>query len=238
MKKEVNPKKEKLVRLIILFLMISFTLGYFGVNLVKEEPTGAVTATATLVRTFSTTTPAPGATVTVTMTLTAPDIIEAYFIREEIPSIFTVVNKGGGRQDTTSTDSSCISNNCLSWSAADGVTNMITKTYTISVPATASGAYQFTGWVTAVKIDDPFTAVNEGIIYANEEPSPIDTFTTTPCTPSTELCDKKDNDCDYLIDKDSFGNSLSQSCSVRFLGQCAIGTETCTAGDWAGCPNP
>src|SRR3989338_998312 len=178
MKKEVNPKKEKLVRLIILFLMISFTLGYFGVNLVKEEPTGAVTATATLVRTFSTTTPAPGATVTVTMTLTAPDIIEAYFIREEIPSIFTVVNKGGGRQDTTSTDSSCISNNCLSWSAADGVTNMITKTYTISVPATASGAYQFTGWVTAVKIDDITTpTVDESILYADQAPSPIDMIT-------------------------------------------------------------
>ena len=55
---------------------------------------------------------------------------------------------------------------------------MITKTYTISVPATASGAYQFTGWVTAAKGDDITTpTVDESILYADQAPSPIDMIT-------------------------------------------------------------
>jgi hypothetical protein len=51
--------------------------------------------------------------------------------------------------------------------------------------------------------------------------------------PSSELCNNLDEDCDSLID-----DNLNRSCSVTHNGTCAVGTETCAAGAWAGCPAP
>ncbi len=50
------------------------------------------------------------------------------------------------------------------------------------------------------------------------------------CTPSAELCDAKDNDCDGDADE-----ALTRSCGPQTRGQCRSGTETCTEGRWAGC---
>ncbi len=49
------------------------------------------------------------------------------------------------------------------------------------------------------------------------------------CTPSTEICDNKDNDCDGKIDED-----LSRDCKTA----CGSGKETCRAGKWEGCTAP
>jgi len=51
--------------------------------------------------------------------------------------------------------------------------------------------------------------------------------------PVDEICDNKDNDCDGQTDE-----SLTRSCSIARYGICAQGSETCTSGNWAGCPLP
>jgi hypothetical protein len=52
--------------------------------------------------------------------------------------------------------------------------------------------------------------------------------TCTPGTPSVELCDNFDNDCDGTVD----GMTQATGCGV---GECgSTGTETCTAGVWGG----
>ncbi|MFH1073104.1 MAG: putative metal-binding motif-containing protein, partial [Nanoarchaeota archaeon] len=48
---------------------------------------------------------------------------------------------------------------------------------------------------------------------------------------NTEQCDGIDNNCDENVDE-----NLNQDCSVAHLGPCSIGTETCIAGVWVGCP--
>ncbi len=54
-------------------------------------------------------------------------------------------------------------------------------------------------------------------------------------TPTTELCDNKDNDCDGTTDE-----SVTQSCytgpsGTQGVGLCKAGTQTCTAGSWGTC---
>lgn len=57
--------------------------------------------------------------------------------------------------------------------------------------------------------------------------------------PTAEVCDNKDNDCDGNTDNvPDTTNPLTQACSVNRQGICAVGTETCTSGSWAGCPSP
>ncbi len=48
-----------------------------------------------------------------------------------------------------------------------------------------------------------------------------------------EICDNKDNDCDGSKDEDT-----SKACSFTYKGICAVGSETCTAGNWTKCPAP
>ncbi len=48
----------------------------------------------------------------------------------------------------------------------------------------------------------------------------------TPCTPSAEACNGRDDDCDGSTDED-----LSRSCSTA----CGDGVETCSSGAWGGC---
>ncbi len=62
---------------------------------------------------------------------------------------------------------------------------------------------------------------------------PTETVTVVECSITEETCDNQDNDCDYSIDED-----LSRACSENYLGKCAIGTETCSAGVYSGCPTP
>ncbi|NIP40592.1 MAG: hypothetical protein GTN39_03660 [Candidatus Aenigmarchaeota archaeon] len=57
--------------------------------------------------------------------------------------------------------------------------------------------------------------------------------------PSAEICDGLDNDCDGNSDNiQDTTNPLTRDCSINNQGICAVGTETCTAGSWGGCPSP
>jgi hypothetical protein len=49
------------------------------------------------------------------------------------------------------------------------------------------------------------------------------------CVAEAEICDNKDNDCDGSTDED-----LTRQCGSN-VGECKPGTETCSAGVWAGC---
>jgi hypothetical protein len=56
-------------------------------------------------------------------------------------------------------------------------------------------------------------------------------YSSLPDYEETEAsCDGLDNDCDGVVD------GMARDCSVDHLGICAVGTETCTAGIWGGCP--
>ena len=50
-----------------------------------------------------------------------------------------------------------------------------------------------------------------------------------PGSPSDEVCDGKDNDCDDLIDED-----INRSCGSD-TGECQSGTQTCDNGQWGEC---
>ncbi len=60
------------------------------------------------------------------------------------------------------------------------------------------------------------------------------------CTPSAELCDSIDNDCDIFIDEDALGNPLNESCytgpeGTLGVGICISGIRTCSGGSWGDC---
>jgi hypothetical protein len=59
-------------------------------------------------------------------------------------------------------------------------------------------------------------------------------------TPTDEICDNKDNDCDGKTDEDAFGNPLPQSCytgppGTLGVGLCKAGNQTCSTGTWSAC---
>jgi hypothetical protein len=59
-------------------------------------------------------------------------------------------------------------------------------------------------------------------------------------TPTNEICDNKDNDCDGKTDEDALGNPLSQSCytgppGTLGVGLCKAGNQTCLLGIWSSC---
>ena len=71
-------------------------------------------------------------------------------------------------------------------------------------------------------------------------PTPVPTRTPAPtltprptatpsCTPSLEICNGRDDDCDNRIDEGNPGGGLS--CSTGKLGICAAGTTTCNFGN-------
>jgi len=50
---------------------------------------------------------------------------------------------------------------------------------------------------------------------------------------ATEICNNIDDNCNNNIDE-----NLQRDCSLNYQGICTIGTETCSAGVWSGCPLP
>jgi hypothetical protein len=65
-----------------------------------------------------------------------------------------------------------------------------------------------------------------------------------PCTPGTEICDGKDNDCDEQIDEVAGGCACNdgevQDCytgprGTENVGECHGGTQTCEDGQWSAC---
>lgn len=57
---------------------------------------------------------------------------------------------------------------------------------------------------------------------------------TADCTPSPEICDGADNDCDGTVDEDDSGGALKQDCS----NECGLGSEVCANGQWTSCTAP
>lgn len=49
-----------------------------------------------------------------------------------------------------------------------------------------------------------------------------------PCTPSAEICDGKDNNCDGIIDNNP--NDAGVMCGASDVGQCSFGTKVCQNG--------
>jgi len=92
-------------------------------------------STSTVTRGFSTATPAPGSSLVVTLgiAVNAPDTF--YLIDETIPTGWVIANAGTG--DTTQA-------NHLKWIVLSGAANTSYQ-YTLTVPAAASGQYNFSG---------------------------------------------------------------------------------------------
>jgi hypothetical protein len=64
--------------------------------------------------------------------------------------------------------------------------------------------------------------------------------TCTPGTPSAEVCDNLDNDCDGSTDENASGSPLTQSCytgpgGTEGVGECIGGTQTCSGGTYGVC---
>lgn len=55
-----------------------------------------------------------------------------------------------------------------------------------------------------------------------------------------EICDGRDNDCDFQVDEDEQGDVLRRQCyewevDLSALGVCQRGRETCVGGEWSEC---
>ncbi len=69
----------------------------------------------------------------------------------------------------------------------------------------------------------------EGIFVCNQAGSGT-ICNAVPESPSSEICDNVDNDCDGAIDE-----QLVQQCGSTDVGACEFGTQTCNAGQWGVC---
>jgi hypothetical protein len=82
------------------------------------------------------------------------------------------------------------------------------------------------------------TACGVGECEAVGELICVDGATEDTCeegTPSTEVCDNLDNDCDGTIDEDLTRACYSGPEGTEDVGVCVGGTQTCDAGDWGAC---
>jgi len=80
----------------------------------------------------------------------------------------------------------------------------------------------------------PCSTAHKGICAVGTETCYNETWSGCPA-PQSEVCNNSDDDCDGQVDE-----ALTQSCSINptHKGPCAVGSETCSAGIWSGCPAP
>jgi len=89
------------------------------------------------------------------------------------------------------------------------------------------------------KIPKPEYVATEALPDPIRQPSKIEEEPAPVCSPSVEICDGTDNDCDGKVDEGNVCaeciNGETKKCGSTDIGACAFGIQTCTSKVWGNC---